>query len=243
MSPGAGPLRYNAGVSSSRLALAALVVVNLVPLFGVLFLGWRLFDILALYWLENGVIGLFTILKMLTSDPAEAAMLAHVSKLFRIPFFAFHYGLFWAVHGLFLFALFGDGGGSFWSLSGFSVRDMPASALWRVGSEGGFGLAALSLLLSHGVSFVTNFLGRGEFRRLTPAELMFQPYGRVFVLHAVVLLGGVAVTLLGEPLLALLLLIALKLGLDLNAHLREHRLQEVAAVRVAAGSGAGRTGS
>jgi hypothetical protein len=38
-----------------------------VPVFGVLWLGWELFPLVFVYWLENGVIGGFALLKMLTT--------------------------------------------------------------------------------------------------------------------------------------------------------------------------------
>ena len=41
-----------------------LIAVNLIPLFGVLFFGWSLFSIMFLYWIENGIIGFFNILKI-----------------------------------------------------------------------------------------------------------------------------------------------------------------------------------
>jgi len=38
-------------------ALAALVLVNVIPLFGVVFFGWSLFEVVVLYWVENLIIG------------------------------------------------------------------------------------------------------------------------------------------------------------------------------------------
>lgn len=224
-------------MSSSRLALIALVAVNAVPLFGVLALGWSLFDIMLLYWLENGIIGLFTVLRMLASAPRDTTVASGViQKLGSVPFFIVHYGIFWVVHGAFVFILFAGGGpfggrGIFDSGfgvgpsfgSGFPPFAMPQFALRLVTTETGFGLAALSMVASHGVSYVTNFLGRGEFRRLGVQELMFQPYRRVIVLHVAVLFGGFAVMLLGAPILALFLLIGLKTGADIRAHLNEHQ--------------------
>ena len=40
--------------TASPVAMAFLVGANLVPLVGVLFLGWSLTTLVALYWLENG---------------------------------------------------------------------------------------------------------------------------------------------------------------------------------------------
>jgi cytochrome c oxidase subunit IV len=50
--------------ASSRTAIA-LVIANAIPLVGVLFFGWSLWTILVLYWVENGIVGLWNIPKIL----------------------------------------------------------------------------------------------------------------------------------------------------------------------------------
>ena len=95
-------------------------------------------------------------------------------------------------------------------------------------------LAAISLFLSHGVSFVTNFLGRREYLAVSPSEQMREPYSRVMVLHATILAGGFLIAILGTPVAALGLLVVLKTAIDVRAHLKEHckaerRLDEASA--------------
>jgi hypothetical protein len=219
-------------------AVAALVAVNLIPLAGVLLLGWRLSDLMLLYWLENGIIGGFTVLKILTSRaPAGATgstrgevlvpLAYRLGAVGTAAFFTVHYGLFWTVHGVFVRLFFGSGPGPFGSETslpfgpfGGPLAEPFGSGVGAVG--GGFALALLSLVLSHGASYVVNYLGRGEDRSLSPSELMQQPYGRVVVLHVTILVGGFVATFLGQPLLSLVLLVALKTGVDVRAHLREH---------------------
>jgi hypothetical protein len=55
-----------------KASAVTLIVANLVPLIGVLFWDWDAFEIVALYWTENVVIGLINVLKMITcaSQPA-----------------------------------------------------------------------------------------------------------------------------------------------------------------------------
>ena len=90
-------------------ALTTLVLANLVPLAGVYLWGWSLTDLLLLYWIENAVVGLYTVLTMLTSWPAGQALLPRVAgKLFFVPFFIVHYGMFWIGHGIFLQTFFGE---------------------------------------------------------------------------------------------------------------------------------------
>lgn len=231
----------------NALAPIVLVLVNAVPLVGVLLFDWRLFDLMLLYWLENGVIGAFTLAKILTSraaaqaEPARSVPSGTMGKAFVAGFFALHYGMFWGVHGVFVFALFGGsfGGGLVGMFGGPSTPFGPPGFGPPAFGPPGFGppglvdtggavagtvaLALLSLVISHGVSFFTNYLGRGEDRMLTPTELMSQPYARVMVLHMSIIGGGIVVMMLGTPVAALLLLVALKTGIDLSAHRREHR--------------------
>jgi len=81
-----------------------LIGVNLIPLYGVLKLGWPVFPILLLFWLENVVIGILNTLRMLLADPWDPVLWA--SKFIMIPFFCIHYGMFTAIHGMFVIRLF-----------------------------------------------------------------------------------------------------------------------------------------
>jgi hypothetical protein len=100
--------------AASRSALV-LVVANLIPLGGVLFFGWSLWTILVLYWLENGIVGVWAVARILTAAgpvvPGTAGMALTLGQVmpavrpFVAAFFLVHYGLFWLVHGVFVFAL------------------------------------------------------------------------------------------------------------------------------------------
>jgi hypothetical protein len=219
---------------SSPLAVAALLLVNLLPLAGVLFLGWNLRFIMLLYWLENGVIGLFNIARMafaastlpknsvdVPGELSNSSALGMLGKLFMIPFFAFHYGMFWAVHGVFVGVLFGVGE------SAPAHPRLSPFALLRVfaylgSSDPMLVLAVLLLFISHGMSFVLNYLGQREHLQVSVGEQMMRPYSRVVVLHATIVIGGFLVMGLGQPVYALLLMVVLKTAVDLRAHLREH---------------------
>ncbi len=198
-----------------------LIAVNLIPLFGVLFFGWSLFSIMFLYWLENGIIGFFNIFKIaLSRAPSSGGSsftingrpISPSNKEIRIIFFIFHYGLFWTVHGVFVFLFFGMSSSSD-LFGGVGLR--------------GVAIAAAALFLSHGVSFFVNFLGKEEYLTVSPDQQMTEPYSRVVVLHVTILAGGFFADSLGAPRVALVLLILLKTVIDLLAHLREHRKAEM----------------
>lgn len=231
--------------ASSPLAVGALVAANFLPLAGVVWWGWSVFEVLLLYWLESGVVGALNVPKILLAEGTESTTpdsggmfewrvegvptewLARQSETAeRVglgAFFVVHYGIFWVVHGVFVFALplfalrgqfgggpFGVGGNGF---ANWSLQTSPATFLLAVGS----------MVVSHGVSLMANFLRGGEYRTVSPDRQMMRPYGRVMVLHMTIVFGAFLVASLGSPLPALVLLVALKTVFDLGAHIREHR--------------------
>ncbi len=186
-----------------------LLATNLIPLVGIALHNWTVFQVLLLYWCENVVVGGFNVLRMLAAQPKSEITWA--GKLFLIPFFCVHYGMFTFVHGMFVVGLFG--GNKFGGFSGATLVNAVRGA--------GLTLPVAALVASHGFSFFHNYLGGGEYQRVLLPQLMFQPYGRVVVLHLTVLLGGFLVMALGAPVAAIVLLVGLKTAIDLGAHLRE----------------------
>jgi uncharacterized protein DUF6498 len=197
-----------------------LLLANAAPLAGVLTHRWSVFAVVLLYWFENVIVGGFNVLRMLCASPRDGVL--WLGKAFLIPFFIVHYGMFTYVHGVLVFSLFGGALGH-----GFSLT--PALVAQALRQEG-VGYAALGLLFSHGVSFVHNYLAGGEYERVGLQQLMGQPYTRVIVLHLAVLFGGWLTLALGSPASVLVILIALKTGLDLRAHLAERRKLATATV-------------
>ncbi len=209
-----------------RVALASLIVVNLLPLFGVLLWGWDVGAIVVLYWSENLILGAITLIKMLAKAP--------VKGLFQSVFFLFHYGAFCAVHGLFILNLMlnvdGDpfGEGDSWPFLLVFVEllvNVVNSVLANAPSQWLWVFAALAV--SHGVSLVFNYFGTGESSRMTLSKLMTAPYKRIVILHVAIIFGGMGVMALGEPVAMLVVLVLLKLAMDVALHRREHRQLEV----------------
>lgn len=217
--------------ATSRSAIA-LLVANAIPLVGVYFFGWSLLTILVLYWLENGIVGFWNVPRILlaqgtavsTPSPPPTAGRAALATFFLV-----HYGIFWLVHGIFVFALpsFMDAGSNR-ILVGCGDED-PFGNLQACNSPFGdlvwsnIAIAAVALFLSHGASFLFNYIRGGEYRTASPTGQMGAPYGRVVVLHLTIIFGAFAVAFLGSPVGALLLLVGLKTAFDLGLHLREHR--------------------
>jgi len=191
-------------------SLLVLLVANALPIVGVLVLGWTVFPLVLLYWLENVIVGGFNVAKLLLAQPREPASWA--GKLFLVPFFVVHFGGFTFVHGVLVLALFGPKGTQAFDLLSTVPTAIRANHL---------GWAVVSLVLSHGFSFYWNYVRNGEYRRASLNALMGQPYGRVLVLHFTVLFGGWIIIATGAPVLALVLLVFIKTAADTRAHKAE----------------------
>lgn len=221
-------------LGSSTLSALLLVAVNLIPLIGVAFWGWSLMLILVLYWIESGIVGALNVLKIaaargtglgVAGNRVALRMKGLAGGMVRgalIGFFIFHYGMFWMVHGIFVFLLPVFAGMSSAEDGSFAPADFGPLPL------DGLALSALALAASHVVSYFTNYLGRGEYLTVSPQEQMMSVYGRVFVLHITILGGAFVVGLFGTPFAALVLLVGLKIAADLFFHLREHRRAQAA---------------
>lgn len=184
----------------------ALIAANLVPLAGAAFLGWKLSDVMVLYWAESAIIGFFNVCKI--------AVIGRWFALAAGPFFLGHFGGFMAVHFLFIYTIFVKGPENMDSAGG----DLAEVAklflvLWP---------ALLALAVSHAYSFFNNFLGRGEYKERTVSQQMSEPYARIVFMHLVLIFGGGLSLVLGQTELVLIIVIAAKIFVDLKSHVREH---------------------
>ena len=211
------------------LSIQALTVANLVPLIGVVFLGWDAAAIVLLYWIENLIIGLFNVFRMILVKVESRSR--QFQKLFMIPFFCVHFGGFCAVHGFFLLTFFKMGPdwnafapGEPW-IGPFIFLQLLYSVvrqLWQ-SRPPGLEWPVLGLAVSHGLSFVKNFLFGQEYLTLKVNEIMMRPYKRIVLMHVAIIAGGVFVMKLGSPVGLLCVLILLKIGMDIWLHAKSHR--------------------
>ncbi len=180
-----------------------IIVINLVPLLGVLFLGWSGGLIATIYAIETIFVGVLNVVKMMIVRGER------IQKMFLIPFFIVHYGLFVLVQGVFIIGI------SF-SLDGDKLKQ-PYFLYF-------FGISLLSMLIGQLLAFWRDFLQPTlSAPKINPSKdygikmpentlfgLMFQPYARVFVQQFVVILGMFMMLVLKWHYSFAILLIALK---------------------------------
>lgn len=170
------------------LQILGTVAVNAIPLAGVIWFGWSVFEVLLLYWFENVAIGV-----------AHAARLGICTRTNRTKggwgttaFFTAHYGLFTLVHGIFVVTYFGI------VAEGF------------LGLKGGLVLPVVSIFVWQTLQLVFDAQASQGFKGRDPTSMMFEPYPRVFALHVTVIVGGFLIDVLGAPVWALAVLVVMK---------------------------------
>lgn len=215
-----------------------LVMNVIIPIVGILFLGWGALEVIYMYFFETVVIGAFYIPRILVAKGEKIFLFgkdyseqvkekiqeqrelqsidAPVKlKAFLAVFFLMHYGIFIAIQGSFIFGMLSEGIGGMSkhpNLSFFGEMFYPPIAALY---EKNLGLSVLLLVIVQAFDFVTGFLASGEYRVKHCVAYMIEPYKRVFVQQFTVILGAFVMILTNAPAGAAILLIVFKTGIDL----------------------------
>ena len=166
-----------------------LVIINLVPLFGVWFLGWDAAQIFLVYSLETIIIGVVNVIKMaivtifvkpkdVWQNPGGKTM---QSGWFFIIFFILHYGIFVFVQTQIFFAVSGI-------IKTGSLFGKYAAIPEALGKDG-----RLLICIFIGFHILQTYLGfirNGVYKKISMARLMFQPYTRILIQQLIVIIGG-----------------------------------------------------
>jgi hypothetical protein len=185
-----------------------LIAANLLPLWAVLAGAAGVGDVFVIYWFENVVVWFTTTIKILTARGLTPEGVSPSGNVFTAAFFAFHFGMFTLVHGIFSFTLAGLTGG-------FTGE----TRTWLI--------LLVAILASHVVSLGLNWFGQGERNVVTPRRAMSAPYPRMMVLHLSVIGGFFLLLGLGHPdgtydvVGPVALLCGLKTIVDVFFHVRE----------------------
>ncbi len=213
-------LKYN----SARVLLS----INIIPIIGVIFFEWNFFSIMLLYWLENLVIGLYSILKIkktnryLILEQKKSPVTNSLPATWRqIIVFIFDYGFFTLVHGVFVFAMFGMSTATSSTIARLGPVNI-SEIIWPQISVLGIFISFLMMIVSHGFSYHHNFIVKEEYKNCTVNYLQKNPFRRVITMHFIIVISGFIILALGYSKLIIILLIILKTLIDLLAHNNEH---------------------
>ena len=143
----------------------AFIVNNLLPVFGVIFLGWSAFQILILYWIETIIVCLFSFAKIFQDEESTVKALAGIG------FMSVIYGVFLFAHyfAIIIFGAFTD------EIHPSSIREGFLAPLWE----------NPTILISIIVCIVSYFI---SYRK---GVLLASPIKRIMIVQASVLIGGI----------------------------------------------------
>lgn len=193
-----------------------LIIVNLIPLYGVWFEGWNASQMFLVYCLETIIIGIVNVLKMACvtffvrkkdtwQNGSSSTML---SGWFFIFFFIMHYGFFVFVQTQIFFSVSGlVPGGSFLT----SYSKIPA----LLGDNGK--LMLLIFIAYYTFQNVFDFFLSGNYKTISLGRLMFEPYIRIFVQQFVVILGSMFLSF-GAGKIFILIFIIIKIFFELSVN-------------------------
>ncbi len=162
----------------------SILIINLVPLFGTIFLGWDSKIIILFFIAETILMGFVHIIKMTAlhfmnyRNPAALAIVRETQGLkgfALVPFFMVHYGFFIFVQTM-LFLNF-DHGPGFWASMAELFTGMYKWALVTIF------LTKLSLLLAE-LTMDPNVHTK------LPEDVFFEPYPRIIIQQFMVILGA-----------------------------------------------------
>lgn len=189
------------------------LAVDVAPVIMVVFFGWRAEALVLLYWAENIIIGVGTLVRIVLSGVRDRSGAGVFLAIFMAPFFLVHYGLFCFGHGVFVFDFaksvdFDMNGLGFIP---FTVgRMFEAVRLAFPGMTFMLGLIALYQI----TAAIKDYWPEPGKIYSTPGEEMFAPYGRIMTLHIAIIFGAGLLMAVGDPMSGVFLLIILRMAVS-----------------------------
>jgi hypothetical protein len=178
------------------------LIFNLIPVMGILVLGWDVFAVIVLYWLDSALIIVFNALKMLFAQVDDTD---RISGMFGSIFI---YGWGWIFVGMAMASIF----------SAAETGSTDGMILYFAGSVSTLihnsGWVFLGSLLSHIVSFIFFFLNT-EFKNVSVDYLMFVPWGRLMMMFMAIMIGAGMVYFGDGETVTLIVLLVLKTAFEI----------------------------
>lgn len=182
-----------------------MIAANLVPAAGLLFWDWNIGDLLLLGWGEAAVIGIYALIKVAVIDRRVF--------LIRGPLVAIAF----AFMLLFLLGLVLMIAHEANRLATGTYQSQDVGALAR-----SLAPALAVFVVSHGVSFVRDFIGRGEYLKRNSEEIGKDFFRHVMPLLCMAMTAAFIVAVFGNVGALFLVVVLIKLASEIPVHLREH---------------------
>lgn len=161
-----------------RFPLLIIILLNLIPVYGMFFLKWSIFSVLYFYWLETLVTSIFNALKM-----AYAAKEITGSRtkmilqylLFRVAMFFFYLIFIFVFVGMII-------------ATKEQLGDNLKTILFL---DKTFNWAVVGMILSYGFNLTFNYILNDEYKQFSPNDFNIIFDFRTGIMHIVIVLGAV----------------------------------------------------
>lgn len=214
-----------------------LIIVNLVPLYGVWFMNWDAAQMFLIYCMESVIIGMFQVVKLLVlsffkrSDVwnEDAPNASKQPGWLFIIFFILHYGFFVFVQVSIFISVgsisktVGQDVGAFDLIFHFTNYLQPGSLI-----------ALLLFTAAYAIVTVKDFFITGQYKTASMGVVMFQPYLRIVVQQFVVIIGSLFLSF-GASKIFMLVFVVIKIFFEIllpyskvfDAQLKKLKQQDV----------------
>ena len=190
-------------------SVLSIILVNIFPIIGVIYLYWDAITIIKLYIIESAIIGFFNFKKIKRAKGkiknTENTGLESAKSIAR--FFFVHYNGFLFIQTIFIYFAFSKIGNESAEPKGFFDLD--------------FLLSVVLFIISEAYSYYNNYIQNKNYLTASPDVVMFLPYKRIVVQQLAVLIGGSVLMAYDIPLM-LIILVVLKIFFDIMAHYKIH---------------------
>jgi len=179
--------------------LLSIILLNIIPIIGVLLLGWNVYQLITIFLLESVLVGVFNLVKMaLAKKPSlDTGIIKAFSKIGLMLFFCFHYFFFLLILSVFVFTMV-----------------VPADHIGL--SNLNFILIIIMLFAGCTSHFITDYMLPKKYLTTAPGDLFFSPYSRVWILAALIFAGGfISHNRMGNQYFYLIILVSTKLFADI----------------------------
>ena len=215
-------------------SVIGIVAVNLIPLAGVIWYDWKPFAVIFTYWVQTGIIGFFSLLKIKKvaefSEPEQKIRVIAfqvsrrgparpVSQIIKDYIGVYFFGM--AVSFLILMFYNGYAEADTFNLNVF-INSFYLLYSSLLESAGVIAFGSLSFFLNHGYSYFFNFIGKKEFLQSDLALEFEAPIERVGTIWAAVFLTVTTLGFIPHLAAVLVMFVVMKTMFDVYAHLKEH---------------------
>lgn len=160
-----------------------IIFTNLMPIYGVLNLGWTLFTVIYIYWVELLIISFFELLQILTAKDGNFALSAKLFIGFK--FMAIRLGIFF----FYLSFLITFTGFMLSNKDDASSRDLISMAEALAFKGTFYRITLLSIFFSGALNFYFNFIANQKYKQTTPLNAFSYFDAHIIIVHIVVVLS------------------------------------------------------